>query len=61
MNEKLVEQMLSDRRVESFLIGDIHALKAIPDQVKKIIVYCQEQIRIGWLGFMIDYIKIKLA
>ncbi len=40
MNEKLVEQMLSDRRVESFLIGDIHALKAIPDQVKKIIVYC---------------------
>ncbi len=40
MNEKLVEQMLCDDRVKSILIGNIHALKVIPENVKKVIVYC---------------------
>ena len=40
MNEKLIEKMMSDSRVVSFQIGNIHALKAIPEQVQKVIIYC---------------------
>lgn len=40
MNESLVQKMRQDPRVQSFQIGEIHVLQAIPEKVTNVIVYC---------------------
>ena len=40
MNESLVKKTRQDPRVQSFQIGEIHVLQAIPEKVTNVIVYC---------------------